>query len=71
MLYEGHADGFKLITDVPEKYIEYSENMGKHHEEETFDNFQEAKNFILNLEKVPFKKGEFWDEEEDDEDFDL
>lgn len=64
--------GYVLITDVPEEYIEYCESMGEHHEEEFFEDFQEAKNFILNLEKVKYEKGKFWDDgEEDDEDFDL
>ena len=65
-------DGYKLITDVPQHFIYYSEPMGNFDIVETFQDYDKAVEYIKNLEKVPFEKGKFWDDgEDDDEDFDL
>ena len=71
LVLDGYEDGYKLITDVPQHFIDDSEGMGNFDLVETFDDYDKAVEYIKNLEKVKYEKGKFWDDgEEDDEDFD-
>ena len=55
-------EGYMLVTNVPEHYIDNSTPNGNFDEVDEYSEAEQAISFIRNLKKVPFGEIELWED---------